>query len=185
MSAVSAGGRFDAGLRRVEDTLAALAAVALLALAGLVVLGVVLRYVVGQPIVWAFAFTTDYLLVAVFFLALPYTVRAGAHVRIDMLYRAMPPRAQRWCDVVGGVLSVLFAAALTWGGVALTTGAWADGDVPPPGGAELAWPVWTSTIMVPLGAGVLLVRLLYVLAVHPTAPPTEPDTEAPAPEVDR
>jgi TRAP-type C4-dicarboxylate transport system permease small subunit len=174
----------DAGLRRVEDALAAVAAIALLTLAGLVVLGVVLRYVVGQPIAWAFAFTTDYLLVAIFFLALPYTVRAGAHVRIDMLYRAMPPRAQRWCDVVGGVLSVLFAAALTWGGIALTTGAWADGDIPPPGGAELSWPVWTSTIMVPLGAGVLLVRLLHDLVVHPSEPSGETRTGPPATEAD-
>jgi len=173
----------DAGLRRVEDARAAVAAAALLALAGLVVLGVVLRYVVGQPIAWAFGFTMDYLLVAVFFLALPYTVRVGAHVRIDMLYRAMPPWAQRWCDVVGGILSVLFAAALTWGGIALTTGAWTDGDIPPPGGAELSWPVWTSTIMVPIGAGVLLVRLLHTLALHPTEPPAEPAPETP--EADR
>jgi len=169
---------FEAGLRRVEDALAAVAAIALLALAGFVVLGVVLRYLVAAPLSWAYAFTTDYLLVAVLFLALPYTVRAGAHVRIDMLYRSLPRRAQRWCDVVGGVLAVLFAAALTWGGIALTAGAWADGDVPPPGGSELSWPVWTSTIMIPLGSAVLLVRLLYVLAVHPTEPPAE----HPAPE---
>lgn len=165
---------FDAGLRRVEDALAVVAAVALLALAGLVVLGVVLRYLVAAPLSWAYAFSTDYLLVAVFFLALPFTVRAGAHVRIDMLYRSLPRRAQRWCDVVGAVLAVLFAAVLTWGGIALTTGAWVDGDVPPPGGAELSWPVWTSTIMVPIGSAVLLVRLLHDLVVRPTETPAEP-----------
>jgi TRAP-type C4-dicarboxylate transport system permease small subunit len=165
---------FDAGLRRVEDALAAAAAIALLALAGMVVLGVVLRYLFASPLSWAYAFTTDYLLVAVFFLALPFTVRAGAHVRIDMLYRTLSRRAQRWCDVVGAVLSVLFAAALTWGGIVLTTGAWADGDVPPPGGSELSWPVWTSTIMVPIGSAVLLVRLLHDLVVRPTETPAEP-----------
>lgn len=175
--------RFDAGLRRVEDALAAVAGVALLALAALVVLGVVLRYVFASPFSWAYAFTTDYLLTAVFFLALPYTVRAGAHVRIEVLHRALPARVQRWCDVVGIVLSVLFAAALTWGGLLLTLGALSDGDVPPPGGAELSWPVWTSAVMVPIGAGVLLVRLLYVLVVHPTTPPEDAaaDETAPAP----
>ena len=168
---------FATGLRRVEDALAAVAAVALLALTGLMVLEVLLRYVVATPLSWALAFTTEYLLTAVFFLGLPYTVRVGAHVRIDMLYRTLPPRAQRWCTVVGSALSVLFVAALTWGGITLTAGAWIGGDVPPPGQAELSWPVWTSVIMVPLGAGVVLVRLLYALAV--------PAGDATAQEVDR
>lgn len=162
--------RFDAGLRRVEDALAVVAGVALFALTALVVLGVLLRYVFASPLSWAYAFTTDYLLTAIFFLALPFTVRAGAHVRIELLYRSLPAGARRVCDVVGSVLSVLFVAALTWGGVLLTVGAWSDGDVPPPGGAELSWPVWTSAVMVPIGAGVLLVRLLYVLVVHPGVP---------------
>jgi C4-dicarboxylate transporter DctQ subunit len=164
-------GGFDAGLRRVEDALAAVAAAALLVLTGLMVLGVALRYVLAEPLSWALAFITDYLLTAIFFLGLPYTVRAGAHVRIDVLYRSLPEWAQRWCTVVGSVLSVLFVAALTWGGITLTRGAWAGGDVPPPGGAELSWPVWTSVIMVPLGSAVLLVRLVHTLAVRPTEAP--------------
>lgn len=168
---------FGAGLRRVEDVLAAVAGLALFALAALTVLGVVLRYVLSAPLSWAFAFSTDYLLTAVFFLALPSTVRAGAHVRIEVLYRSLPRRAQRWCDVVGSVLSVLFVVALTWGGLRLTVGAWSDGDVPPPGGAELSWPVWTSTIMVPVGSTVLLVRLLHVFAVHPGADPAQDRVE--------
>jgi C4-dicarboxylate transporter DctQ subunit len=161
-------GGFDAGLRRLEDALAAVAAAALLVLTALMVLGVALRYVLAEPLSWALAFITDYLLTAIFFLGLPYTVRAGAHVRIDVLYQSLPERAQRWCTVVGSVLSVLFVAALTWGGIALTRGAWTGGDVPPPGGAELSWPVWTSVIMVPLGSAVLLVRLLHTLVVRPT-----------------
>lgn len=156
---------FATGLRRLEDVLAAVAAVALLALTGLMVLEVVLRYVLAAPLSWALGFTTEYLLTAIFFLGLPYTVRAGAHVRIDLLYRLLPDRARWWCTVIGGVLSVLFVAALTWAGINLTTGAWTGGDIPPPGGAQLSWPVWTSVIMVPLGTGVTLVRLLHTLAV--------------------
>jgi TRAP-type C4-dicarboxylate transport system permease small subunit len=167
----SGTGRFEAGLRRVEDALAAVAGVALLVLTGLMVLGVVLRYVLAEPLSWALAFTTEYLLTAIFFLALPYTFRVGAHVRIDVLYRALPERAQRWCGVIGSVLSVLFVAALTWGGITLTAGAVAGGDIPPPGGAELSWPVWTSVAMVPLGSAVLLVRLLHTLAVRPADQP--------------
>lgn len=164
-------GGFGSGLRRLEDVLAAVAAVALLALTGLMVLEVVLRYLVAEPLSWALAFTTDYLLTAIFFLGLPYTFREGAHVRIDVLHRSLPERAQRWCTVVGSVLSVLFVAALAWGGITLTAGAWAGGDVPPPGGAELSWPVWTSVVMVPLGSAVLLARLLHVLVVRPAEEP--------------
>ena len=166
-------GGFESGLRRVEDALAVVAAVALLALTALMVLGVLLRYVLAEPLSWALGFTTEYLLTAIFFLALPYTFRAGAHVRIDVFYRSFPRRVQRWCTVVCGVLSVLFVAALTWGGITLTAGAVAGGDIPPPGGAELSWPTWTSVVMVPLGSAVLLVRLLHTAAVRPA---DEPET---------
>jgi TRAP-type C4-dicarboxylate transport system permease small subunit len=168
---------FDRVLRRAEDALAAVAATALLALAALMVLEVALRYVFAAPLSWSLAFISDYLLIGFFFLGLPYTVRAGAHVRIDVLYRALPVAAQRWCTAAGTVLSALFVAALTWGGLALTGAAWAGGDVPPPGGAELAWPVWTSTVMVPVGGAVLLARLLHTLVVRPADAPEDPDDE--------
>ncbi|TQM03189.1 TRAP transporter small permease [Pseudonocardia kunmingensis] len=166
---------FDRVLRRVEDALAAVAATALLALAALMLLEVVLRYVLAAPMSWSLAFISDYLLVGFFFLGLPHTVRAGAHVRIDVLYQALPVALRRWCTAAGTALSALFVAALTWGGLALTGAAWAGGDVPPPGGAELSWPVWTSTVMVPLGGVVLLARLLHTLVVRPTEPPEDPD----------
>ncbi len=127
------------------------------------VIGVLLRYLLATPLSWSLAFISDYLMTAIFFLALPWTVRTGAHVRIDVAYRAMPPAARRVCALVGAVLAPLFAAALAWGGLALTWSAATGGDVPPPGGAELPWPVWTSTVMVPIGALVLLARLLVTL----------------------
>lgn len=154
---------FERGLTRVEDLLAAVAALALAVLATLMVVGVVLRYVVATPLSWSLAFITDYLMTAIFFLALPWTVRTGAHVRVDVAYRAMPAAARRVCALVGAVLAPVFAAALAWGGLVLTWSAATGGDVPPPGGAELPWPVWTSTVMVPVGALVLLARLLVAL----------------------
>lgn len=154
---------FGRGLTRVENALAAIAALALAVLAALMVLGVVLRYVLATPLSWSLAFITDYLMTAIFFLALPWTVRTGAHVRVDVAYRAMPAAARRVCALVGAVLAPVFVAALAWGGLALTWSAATGGDVPPPGGAELPWPVWTSTVMVPVGALVLLVRLLVAL----------------------
>jgi TRAP-type C4-dicarboxylate transport system permease small subunit len=167
----------DRGLRTVEDALAAVAATALLALGALMVLEVVLRYLVAAPLSWSLGFISDYLLIGFFFLGLPHTVRTGAHVRIDVLYQALPVRLQRWCTAAGTLLSLLFVAALTWGGLALTSAAWAGGDIPPPGGAELSWPVWTSTVMVPLGGCVLLARLLHALVVRPTEPPEDPEDE--------
>jgi TRAP-type C4-dicarboxylate transport system permease small subunit len=166
---------FDRVLRRVEDALATVATTALLALAALMVLEVVLRYVLSAPLSWSLGFISDYLLIGFFFLGLPHTVRAGAHVRIDVLYRALPAALQRWCTALGTLLSALFVAALTWGGLALTGAAWAGGDVPPPGGAELSWPVWTSTVMVPAGGVVLLARLLHTLVVRPTEAAEDPD----------
>ncbi|MBW0105542.1 TRAP transporter small permease [Pseudonocardia sp. KRD291] len=157
-------GRFERGLSRVEDVLAGVAALALAALAALMVLGVVLRYVFATPLSWSLAFITDYLMTAIFFLALPWTVRTGAHVRIDVVYRSLPETGRRVCALLGALLAPFFVAALAWGGLALTWSAATGGDIPPPGGAELSWPVWTSAVMVPIGALVLLVRLLVALS---------------------
>lgn len=157
-------GPFERGLSRVEDVLAGVAAVALAALATLMVLGVVLRYLFATPLSWSLAFITDYLMTAIFFLALPWTVRTGAHVRIDVVYRSLPAVGRRVCALVAAVLAPVFVAALAWGGLALTWSAATAGDIPPPGGAELSWPVWTSAVMVPIGALVLLVRLLVALS---------------------
>lgn len=67
---------------------------------------VVARYVFGAPTIWAYELT--YLLTgAAWLLGMAYTLRHGAHIRIDVLYLNMSPRAQAGVDVVCYVFLLL------------------------------------------------------------------------------
>lgn len=173
----------DRVLRRVENALVAVSGAALLLMMALMVVEVVLRYLFASPLSWSVGFVSGYLLVGFFFLGLPYTVREGAHISIDLLHDRLPARWQRACTRLGLVLGAVFFAALAYGGVLLTADAVAGGDVPPPGSAELPWPVWTSTVLVPLGCAVVVLRLLVTLASGSTGPAAAPQPAGTAAEV--
>lgn len=148
---------------RVEDVCVAGSALALATMMLITVISVVFRYLLGSPFGWSLGFVEDYLLVAFFFLAVSYTFRVGGHVSIDLFVQRLPPRARRVLAMVGDVLSFVFFALVCYAGVLLTRDAWLTSEIPPPGGADLSWPTWTSYIFVPIGALVLVVRLLHML----------------------
>lgn len=156
--------RFTSLVLRLERAGTALSSAALVALAALMTCEVVLRYLIGAPLSWSMSFVTDYLLIALFFLAMSPTLRVGGHVRIDVVHARLPASVRRFLDTAGDVLCLLFAALLCWAGVLATHRSWADGEILPPGGAELPWPVWTSHVFLPIGAAVLVLRLICAVA---------------------
>lgn len=67
---------------------------------------VVARYVFHSPTIWAYELT--YLLTgAGWLLGMAYTLRQRAHIRIDVLYLNLPPRAQAAIDVIGYLFLLL------------------------------------------------------------------------------
>jgi TRAP-type C4-dicarboxylate transport system permease small subunit len=74
---------------------------------------VILRMGIGQPI----RGTHDLVglsLLMLFLLGLPYSWRGGHHVRMDMLYGAIPRGARRLVDIFAGVAAFIFAAMLAY-----------------------------------------------------------------------
>ncbi|MAE77670.1 MAG: C4-dicarboxylate ABC transporter substrate-binding protein [Planctomycetes bacterium] len=59
-----------------------------------------------------------YLFSMLFLLAAPYALRAGAHVRVDILYGAHGRRGRAWTDLLGNVVLLipfcLFAVWISW-----------------------------------------------------------------------
>jgi TRAP-type mannitol/chloroaromatic compound transport system permease small subunit len=52
---------------------------------------------------------------AVFMLAAGYTLAAGDHVRVDIFYSSMSPRAKAWVDISGTLLLLMpFCGFLLW-----------------------------------------------------------------------
>lgn len=152
------------------------AAIALIAMTLLMVLETGMRYVFGSPLGWSFGFIQDYLLPGYFFLALAYTVRAGAHVSIDVVYQRCPAKVQAVMTAVGRTLMLALSALLLWAGVLATHDVWQSRDIPPPGGAELSIPTWTWHVLVPVGTALLTLRLLCDLIAR-NRPSTGDDAE--------
>lgn len=156
----------DRGLRIVENVLAAVGLAGLVATVALIVIDVALRYIAGAPLSWSVGFVGDYALIGLFFLGLSYTVREGAHVRIDLVHNRLGPTGRRILSLLGPMLTAGFLALVAYGGLLLTLDAARFGAVPLEDGSELSWPVWTSTVMVPAGAGIALLRVLYTLVTE-------------------
>lgn len=67
-----------------------------------------------------------YLFSLVFLLGAPYALRAGAHVRVDVLYARLSQRGQAWIDLVGGLLLLIpFCVFAIWVSYGFVADSWA------------------------------------------------------------
>jgi TRAP-type C4-dicarboxylate transport system permease small subunit len=72
------------------------------------------RYLLNRPLLAAYEVTTNYLMVAVVFLALPYAYREGANIRVTFLVERLGRRARLAVDHVVQVVSIVYGAALVY-----------------------------------------------------------------------
>jgi len=97
-----------------------------------------------------------YLLAAMFMLGAPYTLRMNEHVRVDILYGNVSPRAQLWIDLLGGILFLLPATIIIgWMSWPIFVGSFVSGEVSNNAGGLIRWPV---KLLMPLGFGLLTLQ---------------------------
>jgi TRAP-type C4-dicarboxylate transport system permease small subunit len=72
------------------------------------------RYLFNRPILVAFELTTNYLMVAAVFLALPYAYRQGANIRVTFLVERLGRRLRLVIDHVVQLVSLLYCAMLVF-----------------------------------------------------------------------
>lgn len=152
-------------MRRFLDTLydsaAALAALFLVALLGMVLLGIAsreLHFMVPGTDAYA-----GYLMAASGFLALAHTFRRGEHIRVTLLVNALRGRWRRavelWALGVGALLAGLFAfyaAKLAWQ-------SWQFNDIST---ANDATPLWIPQLGMAVGALIFAVALVDTLVLE-------------------
>ncbi|HEY1227158.1 MAG TPA: TRAP transporter small permease [Ramlibacter sp.] len=137
-------------LARVEEALVALlmAGMTLLAFAQ-----VVARYVFNYSFVWALE-VIGVLFAWLIFVGMSYGVRVGSHIGVDVLVKALGPRAARAVGAVAAFLCVAYALVLAWGGLQYVLKMHAVGilmqDVPVP--------QWVPRLVLPLGFLLLALR---------------------------
>ncbi|GAA6167473.1 TRAP transporter small permease subunit [Sessilibacter corallicola] len=101
---------------------------------------VVMRYVFNdvsigmQEMEW-------HLFSSMFMLGVPYTLTAGGHVRVDLVYERMSNKIQCWIDIFGGlILLIPFCALVGYYGVGFAREAFELGEGSgDPGGLPYRW----------------------------------------------
>jgi TRAP-type C4-dicarboxylate transport system permease small subunit len=110
--------QYSAVVDRVSALLGGLAAGLIVGTSGLIVFAVVLRYVLSAP----FKHTEEissYLLVAIVFFGLAYTLKEGGHVRVELVMRMFPLRARRILARTTAIVGLVFAVELLVGVIAV------------------------------------------------------------------
>ena len=70
------------------------------------------RYLLNRPILVAYELTTNYLMIAAVFLAMPYAYRQGANIRVTFLVERLSGATRLVIDHVVQVVSILYCAVL-------------------------------------------------------------------------
>lgn len=147
----------------VERIAGALAAVALFLIMAIAAGDVAMRYLFNKPFAFAYDLISLYLMVALFYLALSGAFAHNAHVAVDILHNYMSDTLRRLCEIVVCGLSALLFALIAVVGFQRAAGAYEAGDAI---AGAIDWPAWASIAFVPLGAGLLAVRLALHFVGH-------------------
>ena len=153
----------DHALRVIERVGVAFAGILMFMIMLVGVTDVVMRYFFNSPLSWSYELISLYLMVGVFFFALSDTLANNAHVSVDILHLYMPGRMRHAAEFVGYALSVPVFAAILYLSVLTTWDAYKGDDVL---AGHIAWPTWLAAICVPIGVGVLLLRMVLRLVGH-------------------
>jgi TRAP-type C4-dicarboxylate transport system permease small subunit len=166
-------GALDRALARLTAALASTASLMLLAMMLIICGDVLLRNVAvpGLPrgLAWSNEIS-ELLLYAITMTAAPWLLRTGRHIRVDILLRALPPRAAYTCEWVADLLGLACCLLLAWYGWAVTQKSLAAGAQSI---KTLVMPEWW--FMAPLPACALLLASEFAfrmrrLAAGPAAP---------------
>src|ERR1041384_2851816 len=86
---------------------------------------VLLRYALGAGSIWLQE-SILYAHAALFLLAAAWTLKEGAHVRVDVFYASAAPRTKAWIDLLGALFLLLpFALAIAWFSLPYVERSWA------------------------------------------------------------
>ena len=157
------GGAFDMALRKVEAVAAIVGGAMMLAAMLLTSADALLRYGFNAPLSFNFYLTEQYLMVGLMTLPLAWGFRAGGYIRVMALALVLPQVARHMLLRSGLMLGAIYIGALAW-----LSGLWfwdiyQRGDVRM---GEIDWPIAWSWVWLPIGLGLLALRL-FVMATGP------------------
>jgi len=155
--------------RRLLGCLAALAGCIVATMTLLVGVNVVMRNTGLGSLGWLHEIG-EYALYATAFLAAPWILHNGGHVAVDLVVRALPPRARNLAQVAGNLAGAGLCLLLAVYGIAAARDAHAAGAYRL---QELAVAEWWLLALMPASAALMLAEFLIRLrrGLPPSAPP--------------
>ena len=97
-----------------------------------------------------------YLFAVVVMLGASYTLQKNEHVRVDVFFMQLSPKAQAWVDIIGGVLFLLPACAVigyySW---PFFLESWVRNEISSNAGGLLRWPI---KLVIPVGFALLTLQ---------------------------
>jgi TRAP-type C4-dicarboxylate transport system permease small subunit len=124
---------------------------------------VLMRYGFNRPFGWAYDLIGMYLMVALFYLVLSRAFAAHAHVNVDILLYTVPARGRRALELIICAASAVLFLAVTIAGAERTWTSYVNAEEI---AGSIAWPAWLAVVFVPIGAGLLTLRLVLQAVSH-------------------
>jgi TRAP-type C4-dicarboxylate transport system permease small subunit len=153
---VAAGGRWLDGAERIMTLLAAVATFGMMVLTTADAGG---RYLFNRPILAAYELTTNYLMIAAVFLAMPYAYRQGANIRVTFLAHRFGPGARLAVNHLVQVVSIAYGAMLVFATAQQARHVWATKTT----FVTLDLPLWPAHVLVSVGLFVTTLMMLLDL----------------------
>jgi TRAP-type C4-dicarboxylate transport system permease small subunit len=145
-------------LSKVEDTLHLAGCLSLVTVAILINGDILLRLIANRPVQIQFELTELYLMPALATLSLSRVFRDGGHLALEFTPERLPGAFGVVIAKLRLLLPAAFFAAVTIMSGKFAFGAIAHGDVEY---GVIDWPLGWAYAVVPLGCGVLVLRLLH------------------------
>jgi TRAP-type C4-dicarboxylate transport system permease small subunit len=150
---------FERWVGRAGIAMAAVAALLLLA-ATLIITWMVFKRSIGLQNSWELELSIE-LMIGAIFLASPYTLATGGHVKMDLLDALLPARFKHKLAFLAKVAGCLVCLYLGWEGLRLAQHAFVTGERALGIWQPLAWPKYAS---IPLG--MFLTAAQYACQLH-------------------
>lgn len=151
--------RIVQGLERLSEVGGYLAGAMVVGLTVFVASAVFARRVLGTPIL-ASDEVSGYFLLAIVFLGLAYTMKAGGHIRADLVLRYVPSKVQWGLETLATLLALLFAAVLLAGNFRIVAEFYTQGTL---SFRYLQVPLWIPGILLVAGTVLLVLQLVAEL----------------------
>lgn len=150
---------FDRWVSRISSAMAVTAAVLLLA-ATLIITLMVIKRSIGLQNSWELELSIE-LMIGAIFLASPYTLATGGHVKMDLLDAVLPENLKYKLAFIAKLAGFLICLYLGWEGLRMAHHAFLTGERALGVWQPLAWPKYAT-----IPVGMFMTALQYIVSMH-------------------